>query len=252
VPHRQSPTAPLSHQDGPMQDPFITIQTATSVISPPRARDEGGIPLGRTSHAERILAARTLATQQLGLGMPGRNPSPVKAPLQPRARDEDAQSESGSEGESREIMFDSSFDMVSRDEAPPPRGSSMAWGASNGSSRAETPKRGLPKPPAPRVEQVRLPSPVSRRAPEPEKKVEKRVSAQRLVEWGRCRLTSPGEQARLLWVLPPLHWQCIPLLLQREQRSGPRHPCTGRQILSLGQVRFLGGGETPHSASAHG
>ncbi|RSH82804.1 Bud site selection protein bud4 [Saitozyma podzolica] len=157
VPHRQSPSAPLSHQDGPMQDPFITIQTATSAISPPRARDEGGVPLGRTSHAERILAARTLATQQLGLGMPGRNPSPAKAPLQPRARDEDAQSESGN-------------------EAPPPRGSSKGWEASNGSGGAETPKRGLPKPPAPRVEQVRLPSPVSRRAPEPEKKVEKRAS----------------------------------------------------------------------------
>lgn len=55
--------APLAHQYEPIADPFITVQTA----KPSHERMEDGTP-GR-SHADRI-AARTLATQSLGLGMP--------------------------------------------------------------------------------------------------------------------------------------------------------------------------------------
>jgi len=62
-----------AHQAGPLFDPFITAQTATKVLSPEkldRSRSEDGVPLGRTSHQERMVAARMLATQSLGLGMP--------------------------------------------------------------------------------------------------------------------------------------------------------------------------------------
>jgi hypothetical protein len=55
--------APLAHQYGPIADPFITVQTA----NPSHESTGDGNP-GR-SHADRI-AARTLATQSLGLGMP--------------------------------------------------------------------------------------------------------------------------------------------------------------------------------------
>lgn len=61
-----------AHQDGPFEDPFVTLQTATSILSPPKDRQESGVPLGRTSHVERAKAARMLATQNLGLGMPRR------------------------------------------------------------------------------------------------------------------------------------------------------------------------------------
>lgn len=55
--------APLAHQYGPIADPFITVQTAK-----PSHESTGDSTPGR-SHADRI-AARTLATQSLGLGMP--------------------------------------------------------------------------------------------------------------------------------------------------------------------------------------
>lgn len=64
-----------AHQDGQFVDPFVTIQTATRINTgaPEQAqRQEGGVPLGRTSHAERAKVARVLATRGLGLGMPAR------------------------------------------------------------------------------------------------------------------------------------------------------------------------------------
>ena len=71
-----------AHQDGAFVDPFVTIQTATKVynqISPEYTsanREEGGVPLGRTSHAERAKVARLLATQNLGLGLPNHPKQP--------------------------------------------------------------------------------------------------------------------------------------------------------------------------------
>lgn len=72
-----------AHQDGQFVDPFVTIQTATRVATidyqglpaqnaAPQNRREDGVPLGRTSHAERAKVARQLATRGLGLGMPAR------------------------------------------------------------------------------------------------------------------------------------------------------------------------------------
>lgn len=104
----------LAHQTGPIPDPFLTIQTATNVLSTSQEdRTEGGIPLGRTSHIERMQAARMLATQSLGIGMP-RSP----AVSQQMAR---AQSDSGRDIEhtpspededlDSEMLFDASFEM---------------------------------------------------------------------------------------------------------------------------------------------
>jgi hypothetical protein len=68
---------PHARQDGSFIDPFLTIQTATKVFGPGTStqstqREEDGIPLGRTSHAQRAKVARMLATQSLGLGLPRR------------------------------------------------------------------------------------------------------------------------------------------------------------------------------------
>lgn len=75
-PKRQQGPEPHAHQSGPLPDPFITLQTATKTILPSseesKNREEDGVPLGRTSHKDRVLAARMLATRELGLGMPGR------------------------------------------------------------------------------------------------------------------------------------------------------------------------------------
>lgn len=119
-------------QAGPMPDPFITIQTATKVLAPERTRSEDGIPLGRTSHVERMQAARMLATQSLGLGMP-RSPAVSKdlhsvAPPLPSKdkpveqvqgdvarRDVEAMPKSKEtvlEEEDEEVLFDISFDGV--------------------------------------------------------------------------------------------------------------------------------------------
>lgn len=76
VPDAQGPHA---HQVGAMYDPFISIQTATEFVGEAKERSEGGVPLGRTSHADRVHAARVLATQSLGLGFPGRSRSPTKS-----------------------------------------------------------------------------------------------------------------------------------------------------------------------------
>lgn len=61
---------PHAHQVGPLQDPFITIQTATDLYVGHEDRAEGGIPLGRSSHHDRVTAARMVASQGLGRGFP--------------------------------------------------------------------------------------------------------------------------------------------------------------------------------------
>jgi serine/arginine repetitive matrix protein 2 len=90
-----------AHQDGQFVDPFVTIQTATRVSAidyhgaqPASQREEDGVPLGRTSHAERAKVARQLATRGLGLGMPAR---PMVPFVMGGMRGQ--QSESGSEDE---------------------------------------------------------------------------------------------------------------------------------------------------------
>jgi hypothetical protein len=72
--HASSSPGPHARQEGVLYDPFITIQTATDVLVSHGQRSEGDVPLGRTSHAERVQAARMLATQKLGLGFPGHMP----------------------------------------------------------------------------------------------------------------------------------------------------------------------------------
>lgn len=174
----QKKKAPLAHQDGPMPDPFITLQTATNVLSPQRdtQREEGGVPLGRTSHAERVQAARMLATQQLGLGMP-RSPAvnndltgansqtfqdaPIISPSpSPSHEDEDVDSE---------MLFDASFELgndgtTSRKVSDAPAPSRLA-GLQAMIEQEElaivdpAASRRLPKPP--KVAEVKLPSPIT-------------------------------------------------------------------------------------------
>ncbi|KAJ9095988.1 hypothetical protein QFC21_005351 [Naganishia friedmannii] len=106
-----------AHQDGQFVDPFVTIQTATRVTyneshtgtgsssgaDAPRAeqREEGGVPLGRTSHVERAKVARILATRGLGLGMPARPMVPFVLGGH-RGREQEDESEDGSEGSDEE------------------------------------------------------------------------------------------------------------------------------------------------------
>lgn len=184
LPHQSASVSEhLAHQSGPMPDPFITIQTATKVLSPPADRTEDGIPLGRTSHHDRIAAARMLATQSLGLGMP-RSPAisknltransetvatsvPLPSPT-PTPGDEDG-----------EMLFDASFEMSNEDERgeneSPAELPSRLVPLQHLDQDAVTPRR-LPKPP--KVEEVKLPSPVSLQVPVTEAApAEKQVSS---------------------------------------------------------------------------
>ena len=153
LPHTTDSHA-ISHQYGPMADPFITIQTATKVLSPGRSRSQDGIPLDRTSHTERVHAAQMLATQSLGLGMP-RSPAFAK----------DLNDMQAVEGE---MLFDASFEesQGGQVETLPVQ-------------EKEEPVRRLPKPPKP--QQLDLPSPVS--SPVKEEVVEKKVSPNRFRTW---------------------------------------------------------------------
>lgn len=171
-----APASHLAHQSGPMPDPFITLQTATKVLSPPnqQPRQEGGIPLGRTSHQERMVAARMLATQSLGLGMP-RSPAISKdltransetmaaasalstRPVASPTPSPDAQDEG-------EMLFDASFEMNNSgifdttEVAEVPKQIAPLQQLSREDS-GSTPRR-LPRPPPPRVEAVKVPSPI--------------------------------------------------------------------------------------------
>lgn len=176
---------PRAHQEGQFHDPFITIQTATAVLSPysqskskDQERTEDGVPLGRTSHIERMHAARQLASQGIGLGLP-RSPARMDEPLmdvraypQPPnaaqikekaklAREEedvqDVQSESGTEIDSGD---EGDRDEDERFFAEPSRGGSKADGVQG--------EKGYHPPRA-----VDVPSPVVVDAP---KEVQMRVS----------------------------------------------------------------------------
>lgn len=144
----------MSHQDGRLPDPFITIQTATNIISPQRSRSENGIPLGRTSQAERVQAARMLATQSLGIGMP-RSPAMSK----------DLTKAQATPVEESEMIFDASFEMSHEGEIKATPAPVL--------ERQDSGRR-LPKPPRPQA--LDLPSPVSIPVKEIEPPVEKRVS----------------------------------------------------------------------------
>jgi serine/arginine repetitive matrix protein 2 len=158
----RSSTDQMAHQSGTMPDPFLTIQTATNVITPQSERQEGGIPLGRTSHIERMQAARMLATQSLGIGMPRSPglsqtfsvPAPVQPSFTPSADEESVDSE---------MLFDASFEMEMSDEeaeSPAPTRLAPLQKTVEKEEREEVANgRRLPKPP--KVESVRVPSPVT-------------------------------------------------------------------------------------------
>ncbi|OCF40741.1 hypothetical protein I317_05436 [Kwoniella heveanensis CBS 569] len=156
-------STPHAHQVGVMPDPFITIQTATNVLPiQHQQRTEDGIPLGRTSHAERIQARRMLATQSLGLGMPR---SPAISQGLTREYSED-KSENGSEGEhvsEGEILTGELRDVrgehISR--APPALAPVVMARNGSGDSTESTTKRRLPKVPAPAPIPIDIPSPVT-------------------------------------------------------------------------------------------
>ncbi|KAK8845595.1 hypothetical protein IAR55_006311 [Kwoniella newhampshirensis] len=164
---------PHAHQAGTIPDPFITIQTATKVLplqSHEKERDEGGVPLGRTSHIERLQAARMLATQSLGLGMP-RSPAISKDLTREASRraddDEEPESEEEQRGDTGEMLFDASFELGQRiTPAPVPL-----------PTKVEEEKRRLPKVPAPAPAQIDVPSPITspvKNDEEKEKVAEKR------------------------------------------------------------------------------
>jgi serine/arginine repetitive matrix protein 2 len=161
----------LAHQSGTIPDPFLTIQTATNVLNSKTDREEDGIPLGRTSHIERMQAARMLATQSLGIGMP-RSPgvSQTFAIQQAAARPAQPSSSSSADGESvdSEMLFDASFELGMSDDgeenspAPTRLAPLQQTVAKEEKMEAAANGRRLPKPP--RVEEIKLPSPVSGRS----------------------------------------------------------------------------------------
>jgi serine/arginine repetitive matrix protein 2 len=218
IPHNQVTIGPRSTQDGPMFDPFITIQTTTKIVTRTTEREEAGIPLGRTSHSERVQAAKLLATSSLGLGMP-RSPAIsnglAKSQGSPvNLAEYDGESESGSEqeeeaetndermdleyrlgepviaGGGREMLFDASFEMVDDDasDLPPFEARVVSEvpemvGPSSRMTQWRTQKDdgGSQKrglPKPPRPEPVGIPSPVTSPVKE-DAVVEKRVSAVR-------------------------------------------------------------------------
>nr|XP_019048757.1 hypothetical protein I302_02531 [Kwoniella bestiolae CBS 10118]OCF27687.1 hypothetical protein I302_02531 [Kwoniella bestiolae CBS 10118] len=158
-----STSVPHAHQVGAIPDPFITLQTATNVLPiQHQDREEDGIPLGRTSHTERLQARRMLATQSLGLGMP-RSPAISQGLTRQYSEEEPSEEEQGDRGE-----------IVELSEAPvlaPP----VARTASQESE--EGVKRRLPKIPAPAPMPVDIPSPVT--SPNKEQDTEKLTVAEK-------------------------------------------------------------------------
>ncbi|EIW73323.1 hypothetical protein TREMEDRAFT_73045 [Tremella mesenterica DSM 1558] len=182
---------PHAHQAGLLPDPFITISTATKVLSPANnEREEDGVPLGRTSHLERMQAARALATQSLGLGMPGMPRSPA-VPQALEVTKPHVMEPSTPTGFA-EALFDASFEMRKGDlledkpqdspstqerkisEVPEMKGPKrMSVLLDKVERKEEAHKdRDLPRPPKP--EPIKLPSPVTRSEDEPV--VKKRTS----------------------------------------------------------------------------
>ncbi|WVR03570.1 hypothetical protein IAU60_000562 [Kwoniella sp. DSM 27419] len=145
-----SSSEPHSHQVGAMPDPFITIQTATNVLPVHHTeREEDGIPLGHTSHAERIQARRMLATQSLGLGMPR---SPAISQGLTKEYSEVASEAYENREQHREDEVNDARNIVLASPI-------MSRNSSNES--VETPKRRLPKVPAPAPMPLDIPSPVT-------------------------------------------------------------------------------------------
>ena len=178
-PTEQSKSAPMAHQDGPMPDPFITSQTAAKVLAPSSGgeRVEDGVPLARTSHSDRIQAARMLATQQLGLGMP-RSPAvandDTKNPNSSFFQDSAPSPIQSSESDDvdSEMLFDASFEMSNDgdevrqvSDVPQLQAPSRLAGLQAMVDKEEkalediAANRRLPKPP--KVTEIKLPSPIT-------------------------------------------------------------------------------------------
>lgn len=181
IPSRALPTPGTKHfsqQVEPMHDPFITVQTVTSVMSPQAdRREEGGVPLGRTSHADRANAARALATQSLGLGMP-RSPGRVPSDATDDHSESGSEVDSGSEDDERFFNPNSTPARHSMTSVTTNTKTTtvVAEQDERGQSwkEEETPRRGLPK--VPKVQEVKVPSPVQSPVISQEDKAEKRVS----------------------------------------------------------------------------
>lgn len=174
---------PHAHQDGPMYDPFLTIQTTTEAVGEAKERTEDGVPLGRTSHAERVHAARMLATQKLGLGYPGS--LPTATPVVQNLRSEEDSDNSPAPRSAQQPPPDSGSDVFGEviaspaarkisarqvSDAPELQGTSrrMAQFKSQKTSPPPeplTPKRTLPRPPA--AAPLSVPSVVEERASSP-------------------------------------------------------------------------------------
>lgn len=216
APHHESTRGPHAHQEGPLFDPFITIQTATDVIVEPKERTEDGVPLGRTSHTERIQARRLLATQSLGLGYPGTLPkagSPLRIrpdsdsddspaaphttlpdlpakeqPQPPKAEQEDVFGAVIASPAARKVSNRVISDVP---ELQGPSRRMAQFKATKGTptkgtpkkSAESTPKRGLPRPPPPPPASIDIPSPVQikeQREETPESEAESATSSSTL------------------------------------------------------------------------
>ncbi|BEI81241.1 hypothetical protein CcaverHIS002_0204010 [Cutaneotrichosporon cavernicola] len=203
--HEDSP-GPHAHQEGPLFDPFLTIQTATEVMIETTERAEDGVPLGRTSHHERMQARRVLATQSLGLGYPGTLPkagSPLR--LRPDSDSDDSPNipfkalptERETEGDdvfgaviaspavkaepARKVSSTPRQRRISNrqiSDVPELQGTSRrmaqfkATKSTPNNKESETPKRGLPRPPAPAPAFIDVPSPVHYKDHDPESESE--------------------------------------------------------------------------------
>jgi len=239
---------PHARQDGPMPDPFITLQTATKVLSPPMQsksgeRDEDGIPLGRSSHHERMMAARQLATQGLGLGMP-RSPavsdglssatSQMGLPT-PREPVKLAPVTSKPEGERAEMNCE---------KAPKPEGEvedeeglfDVSFGSKNEELEEKVDKRwSAPAPVArrpPMVEALDLPPPVASPMKEEVSRIKLPDYPQLMSRTPACIHSPPPKRNRDSPSLP----SASP---RPSSRKAPKSPRPFRRLPSLGRARTL-------------
>ncbi len=197
--HKES-AGPHAHQQGTFIDPFVTIQTATKVYNSSASattdtqpRQEGGVPLGRTSHIERNKVARLMATQSLGLGMPRRPVIPSfmengdniseDGSFQFEESDDDADYSAG-QGHTVTMIEETNrlaspaplFSPVTSQRQASDASDEVYYAPSNRSSYiatsvlspvgTPTSRRSLPKPPHP--QQIDIPEPVNARGPSPE------------------------------------------------------------------------------------
>jgi serine/arginine repetitive matrix protein 2 len=177
-------------QDGTFVDPFVTIQTATQVYMSTTEtysdqREEGGIPLGRTSHIERAKVARLMATQSLGLGLPNHPVQPsLPSTMRPGRRhisygeSEDGSEAEDSEGDDLDAIVQPPPIRQPANLSTPPKEERMSERRPPLSEKLEklcspvmgnAAKRTLPKPPQPRP--LDIPNPKHAPTPEPENPV---------------------------------------------------------------------------------